>query len=67
MMERYKIDINDVQRFCYIKVRQGLLLSYIQVVLGGNSQLYETQYRGNSSDIHNGVGDQYHLTTGMVP
>ena len=29
---------------------------------------YETQYRGNSSDIHNGVGDQYHIAlTGMVP
>ena len=29
---------------------------------------YKTQYRVNSSDIHNGVGDQYHIAmTGMVP
>ena len=28
----------------------------------------ETQYRGNSSDIHNIVGDQYHIDLiGMVP
>ena len=29
---------------------------------------YDTQYRGNISDIHNGVGDQYRIVlTGMVP
>ena len=29
---------------------------------------YETPYRGNISDIHNGVGDQYYIAmTGMVP
>ena len=27
---------------------------------------YKTQYRGNSRDIHYGVGDQY-LIDGMVP
>ena len=29
---------------------------------------YKTQYMGISSDIHNGVGDQYHIAmTGMAP
>ena len=36
--------------------------------LANKTYKYETQYRVNSSDIHNGVGDQYHIAmTGMVP
>ena len=36
--------------------------------LANTTYKYETQYRGNISDIHNGVGDQNHIAlTGMVP
>ena len=35
--------------------------------IGHVTYKYETQYRGNSSDIHIGVGDQYLIAlTGMV-
>ena len=36
--------------------------------LAKTTHKYETQYKGNSSDIHYGVGDQYLIAlTGMVP
>ena len=35
--------------------------------LANTTYKYDTQYRGNSSDIHTGVGDQYHRDqTGTV-
>ena len=36
--------------------------------LANTTYKYETKYSGNNSDIHNAVGDQYHIAlTGMVP
>ena len=58
---------------CAQKMRKNTI-SYLRTIRKNKDDLtnttykYKTQYRGNSSDIHNGVGDQYHIAmTGMAP